>query len=83
MFGYIILGILISDETLLLVFYYNNITSQCLDIDKTLFLVLNLLLLGVWRLDEIFLLLFDILLLGFLDSSFSCLIYTCRCLDMR
>ena len=64
MFGYIILGILISDETLLLVFYYNNITSQCLDIDKTLFLVLNLLLLGVWRLDEIFLLLFDIFLLG-------------------
>ena len=58
MFGYII-GILISDETLLLVF-----TSHCLDIDKTLFLVLNLLLLGVWRLDEIFLLLFDILLLG-------------------
>ena len=64
MFGYIILGILIPDETLLLVFTILLFSVWSLDIDKTLFLVLILLLLGVWRLDETFLLLFDILLLG-------------------
>ena len=72
-----LLGVWLSDKTLLLVF--NILLLGVWISNETLLPVFDILLLGVWISDETLPLVFDILLLGVLNISdetlFSCLIY--------
>ena len=67
MFDILLLGVWISDETLLLVF--DILLLGVWILDETLPLAFYILLLGVWISDETLPLVFDILLLGVLHIS--------------
>ena len=62
MFDILLLGVWISDKTLLLIF--DILLPGVWISDKTLLLLFDILLLGVWISDKTLLLVFDILLFG-------------------